>query len=235
MNDDASTRATPPPQPPTFGPTPPEPPPNKDRTVHVAVIAGAFSVLAALVGYLGLPAVATPPTVSLPTTTVTATVTTTVTSTPTDTAGGASSPRGSAEPSDSQGPSSDGWITFFKDPLTFESTWTNLDENPPAAGLSDVKVVGYVDGVYLKAWEPQEMAKVPTGAADPAPLACADLIDASAPAANRLTVAPGDRVCLRTDRKRIALIRITNTTVREPDSSSVAAYAIVWTGPDTPA
>jgi len=212
------------------------PPPHKDRTVHAAVITGAFGVVGALIGYLGLPAVATPPTANVPTTTVTATVTQTVTPTGTG-AGGppSSSPRDSAEPSNSPVPSSPGWITFFKNPLTFESTWTNLDENPPGTGISDVKVVGYVDGVYLKAWKPQAMAKVPSGAADPAPVACADLIDASAPGANRLTVASGDRVCLRTDRHRIALIRITKTTVRETDSSSAAAYVIVWTGPDTTA
>ncbi|WP_329546910.1 hypothetical protein OG548_24375 [Streptomyces sp. NBC_01356] len=147
-------------------------------------------------------------------------------------------PSGTAgpEPSDSPGPSSEGWITTFKGPVTLVASPTDLDDIPPFVGrATDVQVIGYVGGVYLKAWNFQSMAKLGADDPDPTPVACGALIDASSPNLNRLAVSPGDRLCLRTDRDRIALIDITDTTVRADDNSSAAAYVAVWTGPETSA
>jgi len=226
---DDNTAVRPPRQPPA---------PPKDRTVHGAVIAGACTIVAALIGYLGLPAVATPPTASVPTETVTArvTVTATVTREPDQKGVGATPAATSGVPQATSLPSSEGWTPEFSDALTLEATWTNFDRFPPAEGSgTDVQVVGFVGGVYLKAWQAHTMAAVPAGAAPPTPVACGDLVDASAPDANRLTVSAGDRVCLRTDRDRIVLLTLTSTSSTGRDTSSAAAAVTVWAGPDTPA
>ncbi|NUP21700.1 MAG: hypothetical protein HOZ81_37675 [Streptomyces sp.] len=224
----------------TVGPPGQPPAPSRDRTVHGAVIGGACTIVAALIGYLGLPAVATPPTASVPTRTETVTTRVTVTATVTrepDRKGAATTPAvtsGGGEPTSL--PSSEGWTPELSDSLTLEATWTNFDRFPPAQGSgTDVQVVGFVGGVYLKAWQAHTMAVVPAGAANPTPVACGDLVDASDPDTNHLTVSPGDRVCLRTDRARIVLLTLTATSPRGRDTSSAAADVVVWAGPDTPA
>ncbi|MEU6372746.1 hypothetical protein [Streptomyces sp. NPDC046909] len=224
---DDNTTLSPPQQPPT---------PPKDRTVHGAVIGGACTILAAVIGYLALPAVATPPTASVPTETQTVTSRVTVTATVTQPSDGQAASTGTpAAPSGTALPSSEGWVPEFSDRVSLEAAWTNLDKFPPSVGsLSDVQVVGHLGGIYLRTWKEHVMAKVPAGTPDPAPAACGDLIDASAPASNRLTVATGDRLCLRTDRARIALLTLTSTQSAGADSSSAVAHVTVWTGPDTP-
>ncbi|MER7176336.1 hypothetical protein [Streptomyces mesophilus] len=113
------------------------------------------------------------------------------------------------------------------------STFTDFDEIPPTRGLSDVKAVGFVDGVYLKATGPGNLAKVAADAPTPSPADCLALIEVSNAEPNRLTVSKGDRACLRTNIGRIVLLDIKGATVREEGNSGVSGHATVWTGPDT--
>jgi hypothetical protein len=227
---------------PPAGARPPEsdavsPPParasrrQKDRTVHVALITGGFGLVPLLLGFLGLPAAVTPPTAHIPTVTFTATVTTTESvKVPASASAGPSTSKGAVRETQ---PSLTGWLKTWNGQVTLVSTFTDLDEIPPVHGLSDVKALGFVDGVYLRATRPGNLAKVAVDAPSPSPGVCLSLIEASGDEPNRLTVTKGDRVCLRTSIGRIVLLDITHVTVHGESNSSVAAYATVWTGPDS--
>ncbi|MEU6351046.1 hypothetical protein ABZ896_17185 [Streptomyces sp. NPDC047072] len=197
-----------------------------DSAVRAALITGGFGLVPLLVGYLGLSAAVTPPTADMPT--VTVTVTETVPLPPS-----ASASKSVSVIPTSDSPSSKDWLKAWERQVTLVSTFTDFDEDPPAHGLSDVKAVGFVDGVYLMATGPGNLAKVAAGSPVPSPVACGSLIDANHDEPNRLPVITGDRVCLRTNLGRIVILAIGTTTVRAADNSSVIAQAVVWTGPET--
>ncbi|WP_405649326.1 hypothetical protein [Streptomyces sp. NBC_00019] len=239
MNDDPQASRRPPeptaPATPEPGEPPtPEPPARaprrpRDSAIRAALITGGFGLAPLLLGFLGLSAAVTPPTVDTPTHTVTATITQTVPPSPDTTR----TPGPSSSPSTTTEPPSAGWLRTWQGRVTLVSTFTDFDGIPPAHGLSDVKALGFVDGVYLKATEPGDFAKVTPSASPPTADSCLSLIDATNDRTNRLPVVKGDRVCLRTNIGRIVLLDIQDTIVRGEDNSSATAEVTVWTGSAT--